>query len=787
MSLDRVNSTAKPGDVVLVCADFNLPDIYWNINNGDSFAEPLQWSSNKSDRFFEILSEQNLLQFNTNNTCNSKVLHLICCNDVSLEVCLTEPAVNSDHSALECNISNSFDKGVTLLDRFVYNFKKADFEHLNTQLSLLPWGGILGPLNVDDSVETFYDLLIGAINDSIPKVNPCICLNFTTLMNRLAANIVVGHCVNRRVLGAVWTRFTSITAISKCMTTACRHHQKYTKSYAHTAGSAPLIGQTIGNIIDTTTEKYPDKTAVVFCRDGIERTYTEFKEGIDRLAAGLLAVRIRRGDRVGMWSPNRLEWVLTQYPTARIGAIQVNINPAHRPMELEYALKKAGCKTVISAQTFKTQDYWAMLCEICPELEKSHPGDIKSKRLPELKSIIMLGQGHFSGVYMFDDVMEAPSKEHFNEVEEIQDNLNFDDPINIQFTSGTTGNPKGVALTHHNVVNNAIASGRKMGYHTRDHVLNIPLPLYHSGGMILGSFSSMVFGATAVYPSPSFEPLAAIQAVQNYKCTSQYGTPTMFIDMLNHKDFDKYDMSSLSTGVMGASPCPIEVMKEVRTKMHMTGVAIAYWATETSSTTFQTDRSDPIDIRVSTVGKPIEHTEAKIIDPQSGNIVAVETPGELCTRGYTTMLGYWEDEGKTNEVIGKDRWFHTGDIGVKDENGYVRIVGRMKDMVIRGGENIYPVDVEQFLYTNPKIENVQVIGVPDSRMGEELCAWVKLKAGQRADEDEIKDFCRGQITHFKIPRYICFVDSFPLTVTGKVQKFIMREESIPMLGLDKQI
>ncbi|XP_077984125.1 medium-chain acyl-CoA ligase ACSF2, mitochondrial-like [Glandiceps talaboti] len=604
-------------------------------------------------------------------------------------------------------------------------------------------------------------------------------------MKLMTASIAVGR-LNRKVKDIILRSLPCTATPRRNFTNSCPQNQ-YIKSYAHTVGSTPLVGQTIGKIIESTTEKYPDKTAVVFCRDGIKKTYTQLKEEVDRLAAGLLAIGIKRGDRVGMWSPNRLEWVLTQYATARIGALQVNINPAYRPMELEYALRKVGCKALISDQNFKTQDYWSMLCEICPEVQKSHPGEIQSPNLPELKSVIMLGKGHFPGAYMFDDVMEAPSKQHFIQVEECQDDLQFDDPINIQFTSGTTGNPKGVTLSHHNIVNNADTVGRTLGYDTSDHVISIPVPLYHCFGMIVGGLASMVFGSTAVYPSPSFEPLAALQAIESERCTSQYGTPTMFIDMLHHEDFDKYDMSSLITGVMAGSPCPIETMKQVNNKMNMKEVTICYGLTETSPVTFQSKRDDPIELRVSTIGKPIAHNEAKIIDSATGEVIAVGTPGELCTRGFTTMLEYWEDEKKTSEVIGKDRWFHTGDIGVMDENGYVRIVGRMKDLVIRGGENIYPVEIEQFLYKHPKIEDVQVIGIPDKRMGEELCAWIKLKAAQTADEDEIKNFCKGQIAHFKIPRYICFVDAFPLTVTGKVQKYLMRQETMPMLGLDKNI
>ncbi|XP_041479390.1 medium-chain acyl-CoA ligase ACSF2, mitochondrial-like [Lytechinus variegatus] len=562
-----------------------------------------------------------------------------------------------------------------------------------------------------------------------------------------------------------------VAPTGRFLTTSCIHNQ----SYRQADPTYPLLGKTIGQVVDDTTEKFPDREYVVFSRDKVRRTFSQFREECDQLAAGLLAIGIEKDDCVGIWGPSTLEWVLTQFATARIGAILVNINPAYRQNELEYAMKKVGVKAIVAAQSFKTQNYYEMLNGICPELTTATPGNIKSENLLMLKSVIMMGQGKFPGAFNFDDVMDMGKDNHFHIIDKMKSALQFDQPVNIQFTSGTTGNPKGATLTHHNIVNNSYFIGSILKYHEKEHRIGVPVPLYHCFGMVGGSLCAMVHGNTCVFSSPSFEPEASLRGIQEEKVTSQYGTPTMFIDMLNHPNFSQYDMSSLSTGIMAGSPCPIETMKQTRTLMNMKDVTICYGLTEVSPVICQTEMHDPVDLRVSTVGKPAPHNEIKIIDPQSGELMPYNTPGELCSRGYTTMVGYWNDEAKTREVIDETRWFHSGDLATMNEEGYLTIVGRIKDLVIRGGENLYPTEIEQFLYKHPKIEDVQVIGVPDERMGEELCAWIRLKAGQEATPEEIKDFCKGNISHFKIPRYIEFVDEFPLTVTGKVQKFKMRQ------------
>eukprot|EP00057_Strongylocentrotus_purpuratus_P010671 XP_011665145.1 PREDICTED: acyl-CoA synthetase family member 2, mitochondrial [Strongylocentrotus purpuratus] len=593
----------------------------------------------------------------------------------------------------------------------------------------------------------------------------------------------------------------TVALTSRCLsTTSCVHNL----SYRQADPALPLLGKTIGQIVDDTTEKFPDREYVVFSRDKVRRTFSQFREECDRLAAGLLATGVGRDDCVGIWGPSTLEWVLTQFATARIGAILVNINPAYRQDELEYALKKVGVKTIVSAQSFKTQNYYEMLNGICPEMTTATPGNIKSENLPMLKSVVMMGKGNFPGTFSFDDVMDMGKEDHFKHIEKMKSVLQFDQPVNIQFTSGTTGKPKGATLTHHNIVNNSYFIGAVLKYHEQEHRIGVPVPLYHCFGMVGGSLCAMVHGNTCVFPSPSFEPEASLKGIQEERITSQYGTPTMFIDMLNHPNFNQYDMSSLTTGIMAGSPCPIETMKQTRSLMNMKDVCIAYGLTEVSPVICQTEMHDPVDLRVSTVGKPSPHNE--IIDPQSWKSwCRITTPGRLCSQGYTYHGGLLKDEVKTKEAIdqtgcsirgmpassvklyyiatfysaitGKTQRCvcRTSDIATMNEEGYITMAGRIKDLVIRGGENIYPTEIEQFLYKHPKIEDVQVIGVPDERMGEELCAWIRLKAGQEATPEEIKAFCKGKISHFKIPRYIEFVDEFPLTVTGKVQKFKMRQ------------
>ncbi|XP_071847035.1 medium-chain acyl-CoA ligase ACSF2, mitochondrial-like [Apostichopus japonicus] len=563
-----------------------------------------------------------------------------------------------------------------------------------------------------------------------------------------------------------------------------RKNTQLEESYYHSTSNIPLLGKTIGRMLDETVAKYPDRTAYVFPKDDKRRTFRQLQDEVDRLAAGFLSLGLKKGDRVGMWGPNTLEWILTQYATAKVGLIMVNMNPGYRTSELEYALKKVGVKAIVSAQSFKTQDYYSMIHEICPEIEEATPGHhLKSKNLPELESVIMLGSGNFKGALMFDDVMDLARDEHRKEAAEIAKTLQFDDPINIQFTSGTTGFPKGATLSHQNILNNSNFVGFGIKYHEKHHTICCPVPLYHCFGMVLASMCVVTHGATCVFPSPSFEPEPTLQAVEKEKCTSLYGTPTMFIDMLNHANFKNYDVSSLSTGIMAGSPCPVEIMKQCISKMNMHDVMIAYGLTETSPVTNLTCLGDPVELTTSTVGKALDHVQLKVIDPMEGNIVPVNTPGELCISGYCVMRGYWNDDAKTREAIDEEGWFHSGDLARMDENGYCRIVGRIKDLIIRGGENVYPTEIEQFLYKHHKIEDVQVIGLPDKRMGEEVCACIKVKAGERVTPEEIKDFCKGQIAHFKIPRYIEFVEEYPMTVTLKIQKYLMRQELTKKLNL----
>ncbi|XP_022110122.1 acyl-CoA synthetase family member 2, mitochondrial-like [Acanthaster planci] len=555
-------------------------------------------------------------------------------------------------------------------------------------------------------------------------------------------------------------------------------------SYFHNAGSTPLIGKTIGRVMDETTEKFPDRDAYVFLRDGIRRTFEEFREETEKIALGLLAVGIKKGDRVGMWGPSTLEWVLTQFATSRIGAIMVNVNPVYRVHELEYALKMSQCKAVVCDKTFRTLDYYAMLQELCPELETDKPGQLKSAKFPDLQTVIFRGKDNLPGTFNFDDLHNMGGSTEEELRDDYEKRTQFDEPINIQFTSGTTGFPKGAMLTHHNIVNNAFYIGQTCGFNEQHHRICVPVPLYHCFGMVGGTLAGMVHGATCVFPAPGFEAEASLEAVAKERCTALYGTPTMFIDMLHHPRCSELDVSSLLTGVMAGSPCPVETMKQCISQLNMKDICIAYGLTEVSPVIFQTRRDDPIDIRVSTVGKATDNNEVKIIDPQTGEIVPRNTSGELCSRGYTTMIGYWNNKEKTDEVIDAARWFHTGDIAVMNDEGYVSIVGRSKDVIIRGGENIYPVEIENFLYKHPKIADVQVIGVPDERLGEIVCAWVKLKEGQTATEGEIKEFCKDEIAHFKIPKIVHFVSEFPLTVTGKVQKFKMRKDMKIILGIE---
>ena len=552
-------------------------------------------------------------------------------------------------------------------------------------------------------------------------------------------------------------------------------------SYVHGASGAPLIGATIGEYFDAIVEQFGERDALIARHQQIRWSWTELKQRVDALATGLLALGLKPGERIGIWSPNNAEWVVTQFATAKAGLILVNINPAYRISELEYAVNKAGCAALVTAARFKTSDYLAMLGELAPELATASPGRLCAARLPDLRLVITIGGHNAPGALAFDRVYDLGGAAERDQLAALAGQLQFDDPINIQFTSGTTGFPKGATLSHHNILNNGFWLGEAMKFTEADRVC-IPVPLYHCFGMVIGNLGCLTHGAAMVFPSDGFDPLATLEAIAAERCTAVYGVPTMFIAELEHPDFGKFDLSSLRTGMMAGSPCPIEVMRRAVDRMHLHEITIGYGMTETSPISFQSATDDPLERRVSTVGRVHPHTEVKIVDA-AGRIVPRGTPGELLTRGYSVMLGYWNDAEKTREAIDPARWMHTGDLATIDDEGYCNIVGRIKDMVIRGGENVYPREIEEFLYRHPNVQDVQVIGVPDRHYGEELCAWVRLRDGETATVEGIRDFCRGQIAHYKIPRYVRFVDGFPMTVTGKIQKFVMREQMITELRL----
>lgn len=541
-----------------------------------------------------------------------------------------------------------------------------------------------------------------------------------------------------------------------------------------------LVEDTIGRAFDRTVEQFPNCEALVVRHQNIRWTYREYQREVERLATGLLALGIQPGERVGIWAPNCYEWCLTQFATARIGAVMVCINPAYRPYELEYALNKVQCKAIITAEKFKTSDYLGMLREMAPELDQCAPGDLKSEKLPHLTTVIRMGETPSAGMYNFVDVCAMGGDAERDRMASLAASLSPGDAINIQFTSGTTGNPKGATLTHRNILNNGKLVGDGMRLTENDR-LCIPVPLYHCFGMVMGNLASITHGTAAIFPSDSFDPESTLAAVSEERCTALHGVPTMFIAELDSPDFTNFDLSSLRTGIMAGSPCPVEVMNRVLSEMHMSEVLIAYGQTETSPVNHMTTADDSIEKRVGSVGRPAPHCEIKIIDPD-GAVVPVGEKGEICCRGYSVMQSYWDDEQRTAETIDDEGWLHSGDIGVMDAQGYTQVTGRIKDMIIRGGENIYPREVEEFLYTHPDIQEVQVFGVPDERLGEQVVAWVKLREGAEIADEAVKEFCRGQITHFKVPRYIRFVEDFPMTVTGKMQKFLMRDSMIEELS-----
>ncbi|MDX1456596.1 MAG: AMP-binding protein [Marinobacter sp.] len=554
-------------------------------------------------------------------------------------------------------------------------------------------------------------------------------------------------------------------------------------SYISGISETPLLGMTIGEAFDQTVERVPDSDALIVHHQDLRYSYRQLQAAVDQCAKALMALGVAKGDRVGIWSPNCAEWCITQFATAKIGAILVNINPSYRLHEVEYALKHSGTSTLILQGQFKTSDYVAMTCELVPALKSELNGELNSDRLPELKRVVCLDADHQApGMKHWDDLLQLAEITSDADYQARQQGLQFDDPINIQYTSGTTGAPKGATLSHHNILNNGLFVARRMNFTEQDRLV-IPVPLYHCFGMVMGNLGCITHGATMIYPSAGFEPEATLKAVEKEKATALYGVPTMFIAELEHPDFASFDLSTLRTGIMAGSNCPVEVMKQVIDKMHMTDVTICYGMTETSPVSLQTEPTAPLEKRVTTVGTIHPHLEVKIVDPATGAIVPRGEKGELCTRGYSVMLGYWNNEEATHKSIDATRWMHTGDLATMDDEGYVAIVGRMKDMIIRGGENIYPREIEEFLYTHPAVSDAQVIGVPDEKFGEEVMAWVKLVEGQEVSEDDLRDFCKANIAHFKVPKYFRLVDEFPMTVTGKIQKFKMREISVEELNL----
>ena len=551
------------------------------------------------------------------------------------------------------------------------------------------------------------------------------------------------------------------------------------ESYVRGDGSAALIQDAIGAYLDGVAEREGARLALVVSHQGVRWTYSELKARSDEFAAGLLRLGLKPGDRVGIWSPNCAEWTVAHFATAKAGLVLVNINPAYRTVELEHALRTVDCRALITATRFKSSDYLAMLNTLAPELAKDKDV-LSSARLPSLRHVITIGNQSHAGCTPFAVVSGLADEAARQLLESVTTTIDPDSPVNIQFTSGTTGLPKGATLSHYNLINNAFFVGEATGIEPGSRVC-IPVPLYHCFGMVMGNLGCLTHAATMVYPGESFEPSTTLKSIHAEKCDVLYGVPTMFIAQLNHPEFKQYDVSSLRRGIMAGAPCPVEVMKEVMSKMHMSEITIAYGMTETSPVSFQSSRDDPVELRVSTVGRIQPHLEVKIIDLE-GRTVPRDEPGELCTRGYSVMLGYWNDAARTQQAVDADGWMHTGDLATLDDDGYCRIVGRIKDMVIRGGENIYPREIEEFLHKHPDIQDVQVIGVPDEKYGEELCAWIVPRAGAKLDEDAVRAFCRDQISHYKVPRYIRMVQGFPTTVTGKVQKFQMRERMIEELG-----
>ncbi len=552
-------------------------------------------------------------------------------------------------------------------------------------------------------------------------------------------------------------------------------------SYVHGVSIKPLLGDTVGSLLDRMAATYPEQPALVVRSQGVRMNYREFHAEVERAAAGLLGLGLRRGDRIGIWAPNRAEWVILQFAAPKAGLVLVNINPAYRAHELELALNLVDCRALVLPTRFKTSRYLDMLGELAPELAVATAGALRAARLPGLREVILLDEVAAAGTHAWPQLLAAGDATAIARLHEVERELGFDDAVNIQFTSGTTGTPKGATLTHHNIINNGYFIGEAMRLTAQDR-LCIPVPFYHCFGMVLGNLACVTHGACMVIPGEGFDALATLETVEAERCTGLHGVPTMFIAELEHPEFHRFDLSSLRTGIMAGSPCPIEVMRRVVGEMHMAEVTIAYGMTETSPVSFQTVPDDPLERRVDSVGRIHPHIEVKLVDGQ-GRTVTRGRPGELCTRGYSVMLGYWGDEARTREVVDAAGWMHTGDLAVLDADGYCSIVGRLKDMIIRGGENVYPREIEEFLYGHPKVLEVQVFGVPDAKLGEQVCAWLRLREHGSASVAEIQDYCRHHLAYYKVPHYVRFVDAFPMTVTGKVQKYLMRNAMVEELGL----
>ena len=552
-------------------------------------------------------------------------------------------------------------------------------------------------------------------------------------------------------------------------------------SYTQGNQDKALLSHCIGDAFDATVARFPDREALVVRHQGLRYTWQQLAEAVDQHARALMALGVQPGDRLGIWAPNCAEWCITQFASAKVGAILVNINPAYRSSELDYALGQSGCRWVICADAFKSSDYHAMLLSLIPGLAQGQPGALICARFPELRGVVSLAVAPPPGFLAWHELQARAASVSRQALAERQAQLRCDDPINIQYTSGTTGFPKGATLSHSNILNNGYMVGESLGLTEHDRLV-VPVPLYHCFGMVMANLGCMTHGSTLIYPNDAFDPLATLRAVAEEKATALYGVPTMFIAELDHPQRGEFDLSSLRTGIMAGATCPIEVMRRVIDEMHMAEVQIAYGMTETSPVSLQTGANDDLERRVTSVGRTQPRLESKVVDGD-GHCVPRGEIGELCTRGYSVMLGYWNNPNATAESIDGEGWMHTGDLAVMDEQGYVRIVGRSKDMIIRGGENIYPRELEEFFFTHPAVADVQVIGVPCSKYGEEIVAWVRLHPGQEASEDELREWARARIAHFKVPRYFRFVDEFPMTVTGKVQKFRMREISVEELSV----